>query len=376
VSYRIRVELGDDPVTGTRRQPSRTYATRKQADAALAEWVREVQLGTAVHAEKMTVAQYLERWQETLLETVRSSTQRRYRDLLHKHVIPVIGDIKLSKLSPLDVQRVYADRLSKGLAPGTVLMIHNVLHKALRQALRWGMVPRNVAELTDPPKTTPTEYHSWSAEQVADFLAVADADDYAALWRLSVLTGLRRGELLGLKWGDLDLHRGSLAVRRTRSRTASGNWGVGAPKTRSSNRSVALPQSVVEALRAHRTTQLEHRLAVGSLYQDQGFVFTTPEGRPLHVNSLLLRFNRLTTQAKLPRLRFHDLRHTSATLSLANGTHPKIVQERLGHSSISITLDRYSHATVDMQRDAAERLDRMISRQAQKPQDEGKAKDY
>jgi integrase len=366
VSYRVRIDLGDDPVNGARKRPSQTFPTRKAAEEALAKWLGQLQAGTFVEPHDLTVAEYLVQWEETLAETVRPPTARRYKDLLQKHAVPTIGGIKLIKLTPLDIQRLYANRLAAGLSPATVNLLHNVLHRALKQAVRWGIVNRNVTELAVAPRRAEQEMRSWDAAQVARFFAVADEDEYAALWRLAILGGLRRGELLGLKWEDVDLRRGTLHVQRTYSRLADSGWGEGPPKTRSSRRVIALPQSVLDALRLHRTKQLELRLQLAATYQDRGFVFTTFEGRPVHVNSLMYKFGALTQKAGVAPIRFHDLRHTSATLSLADGMHPKIVQERLGHSSIAMTLDRYSHATLEMQRQAAERLERMITEEAQK----------
>jgi integrase len=369
VSYRIRIDKG--LVEAKRKQPSQTFRTKKEAEAALAKWVSEVSGGTFVEPSDRTLGQYLTEWLETVSQSVRPPTLRRYRDLATRHVIPQIGSIRLDKLSALDLQRHYAERLRSGLSPTTVRMIHMILHHAIHQAVRWGILTRNVTELTNPPRRAETEFAGWDTDQVASFLVAADEDDYAPLWRLAVFVGLRRGELLGLHWSDIDLERGMLRVSRTYSRTADGNWGEGAPKTRSSRRTIALPISILEALRAYRVRQLELRLSLGGAYRDQGYVFTTLEGRPLHVNSLMLRFQRLTKEAKLPVIRFHDLRHTSASLSLAEGTHPKIVQERLGHSTIQMTIDRYTHSNVEMQRREMERLERLIEeRRRREPEGE------
>jgi integrase len=369
-SYRIRWDVGGDI---KRSQATQTFKTRKEAEMALAALLKDAHQGTAVVQEKRTVGELLMHWVDTLEPKVRPATLRRYRDIVNQHLIPHIGNVSLTKLTPLHVERLYAKLLNEGrqqgrrkgeisrqLSEGTVELIHIVLHRALRQGVRWGWIYRNVTEMVDAPKRKKREFTTWDVDQVAVFLIAARADDFAALWPLAVFSGLRRGELLGLKWEDLDLTRGTLSVRRTYSRGDNGVWEIGAPKTDSSYRQLALPRLVVEALRAHRTHQLEYRLQVGATYKDRGFVFTTFEGRPLHVNSLLSRFNTISKRAGLPRLRFHDLRHTSATLSLADGTHPKIVQERLGHSSIAMTMDLYSHVAMSLGKEEADRLERMI----------------
>lgn len=354
------VDLGPDPVTGKRRQKRISAPTRKACEARLREVLNAVEQGASPDAGKITLREYLDRWLPSIEPTLRPSTHRRYSDLMRQHVIPVLGGVRLVKLAPLDVQRLYADRLDAGLSPTTVHQIHNVLHRALRQAVRWGMTMRNVTEAVDAPRPVNPECHTWDAKQVATVLAVGDETHLAPLWRLALLTGMRRGELLGLMWKDVDIDRGVLAVRRTLSRGTGGTWEFGAPKTASGRRAIALPLSVVDALRRHRVRQLEERLALGDAWEDRGLVFTNEIGAPLHVNALASRFKKLIAASGVPTIRFHDMRHTSATLMLSGGEHPKVVAERLGHADVSVTLNRYSHVTPDMQRQAADRLDAMI----------------
>ncbi len=365
VSWVATVDLPRHPITGKRRQKRVTAPTKREAESQAAQLIASIDGGgfTEADAKRVTVRDYLTKWLESNAQTVRPSTQRRYKDLINKHVIPIVGHLALSKLAPLDIQRLYTDRLSTGkLSPTTVAQIHNIIHKALKQAVRWGMLTRNVTEAVDRPRPARTQYVVWTHAQAAAFLAVADLDEYAALWRLTLLTGMRRGEVLGLKWGASDLIRGSLAVKETIIRAADGgSFEFGEPKTAAGRRSIALPRSVVEALKRHKVKQNESRLQFDSPYIDLDLVFATADGSPLHPNSLALRFNRLCDKAKVPRIRFHDLRHTSATLMLANGEHPKIVQERLGHSDVSMTLNRYSHVSMDMQRGAADRMDDLMS---------------
>ena len=311
-------------------------------------------------ATKLTVSQFLTRWLEAIETTVKPGTKRRYADVVTRHIEPVIGRKQLGKLTPLDVQQLYADRLAANLSPTTVNLIHNILHRALKQAMRWELVTRNVTEATDVPREKTPEYTTWNEKQVAQFLAVSDTDEWAALWRLALLTGMRRGEILGLKWEDVDLKRGLLAVKRTLSRGNAGAYEFDTPKSAHGRRSIALPGSVVASLNSHSVKQREVRLGKGTDYKDQDLVFADALGTPLHPNSVQYRFKQLIKKAGVPNLRFHDLRHTSATLMLANNVHPKIVQERLGHSDVGITMNRYSHVTMDMQRDAADRLDSVL----------------
>lgn len=349
-----------DPGTGVRVHRRVSATTRKECETKLRAAIQAAESGKPITEDRLTVREYLDRWLAAIGPTVRPATYRRYADMVRLHVLPEIGGMRLSKLTPLDVQRLYANRRAAGLGATTVHHLHAIIHRALKQAMRWGLVERNVSEMIDAPRRTLPDVTTWNAKQTAAFLAAGDSSNLAALWRLALLTGMRRGELLGLMWDDLDLERGTLSVRRTLSRGKGGTWELGQPKTASGRRSIALPPSCVAALRKQRAAQNAERLRLGPVWEDHGFVFTNETGGPLHVNSLVGRFRKLTMVAGVPSIRFHDLRHTSATLLLAEGVHPKIVQERLGHADISMTLNRYSHVTPGMQRQAADTIDAAI----------------
>jgi integrase len=354
------VELPPDPVTGKRKQGRVSAPTKKACEEKARRLVTEADREGFV-SSKITVREFLEWWLESRESSLRPSTLRRYRHLAQQHILPMIGNVQLGKLGIADIQRLHTNGRAAGLSPSSLYHMHYVLHGALEQAVRWELVSRNVVSLVPAPRKDKPDTVTWTSNEVRTFLSVSDGSNLAALWCLALLTGMRRGEILGLKWDDIDLDKGVLSVRRTRSRGADGKWEEGAPKTASGRRSIALPASVVQSLKSHRIAQLEQRVKLGPIWNDEGFVFTNQTGGPLHVNSLMGQFRRLTAAAGVPRIRFHDLRHTSATLMLENNEHPKIVQERLGHANIRITLDRYSHVTPSMQRDAAARLDALIN---------------
>lgn len=314
-----------------------------------------MQTGSYIEPSTVTLAEYLECWLEAAAPTVKPNTIDRYRRIAERKINPVLGSIPLNKLSPLAIQDFYAGLLTGGLSPSTVALYHGVLHHALDQAVKRRLIPHNPANAVDAPRPNPPEMQTWTAEQARAFLVATADDELAALYSLAMHTGMRRGELLGLKWGDIDLARGTLAVRRTLSRGPDG-MAFGEPKTTAGKRSIALPASCVTALRSRRAAQAGRRLQLGPAWQDGDYVFDREQRTVLHPNSAGRAFQRHIARLGLPRIRFHDLRHTAATLMLANGEHPKIVQERLGHSDISMTLNRYSHVSMDMQREAADRL--------------------
>jgi integrase len=300
--------------------------------------------GIACDDENMTVAEYLDSWLKgSVRGSVRQSTLDRYESAVRLHVKPTLGKLKLKKLTPAHLQGFYQGRLDAGLAPASVNKLHVILHKALSQAVKWSMVPRNIAELVKAPRLVPREMKTLSAEETRRLLEAARGDKLEGLYVLAVITGMRQGELLALKWQDVDLENATIGVRRTLTKNG-GRLLLGEPKTRKSRRTIRLTDAAVRALREHlarQVTQIEH---LGDLYRDEGLVFASEVGTLINPTNLRKRsFARLLKRAELPLIRFHDLRHTCATLLLSRNVHPKYVQELLGHANIAITLDTYSH---------------------------------
>ena len=336
--------------------------TRAEVAAKLAKALSDREGGLVFDAGNMTVGDYLNRWlNDSVRDSVKQRTLQNYECVVRKHLTPALGPIKLTALTPAHVQGLYRSKLDSGLSAETVRLIHNTLHKALKQAVRWSLVPRNVTEAVQAPRPTKKEIQPLTLDQARILLEEAHGDRLEALYVLAVTTGLREGELLGLRWQDVDLDRGTLRVCQQLTRTKEG-LSFTSPKGGRS-RSVRLTQSAVKALKSHRKRQVEERLRLAGLWQDMGLVFTSTTGTPLDVGNLRNRsFKPLLEQAGLPpTVRFHDLRHTCATILLSRKTHPKVVQEMLGHSTIVQTMDTYSHVLPDMQDEAVSAMEGALS---------------
>jgi integrase len=323
-----------------RRQRKYVYGgTRKEAFEKLRQARRAHEEGTLVLNARVTVGEFLDSWLQAVQPTVRPSTWRRYEQYVRVHAKPGIGRVRLGALTPQHLQRLYRDKLAEGASPQTVAHLHRLLHRALSQGLRWGNVGRNVAALVDPPRVERPEIVALSAEEARRLLWAVRRDRLEALYVLALTTGMRQGELLGLQWDDVDEESRLLRVRRSLQVGADGRRVMGDPKTKRSRRPVLLTALAIEALRRHRARQRKERETAGELWQDSQLVFTSPLGKPLSGTDLLRRqFYPLLERAGIRRVRFHDLRHSTATLLLSLGIHPKIVSEMLGHSQIGITL--------------------------------------
>ena len=332
--------------------------TRKDVSAKLTRAMADRDKGLVFEDENLTLSDFLETWLSDCVKgTIRVSTFERYASIVQIHISPALGRLRLKALNPAHVQSFYRDRLDSGLSPATVQKIHIVLHKALKQAVKWSLIPRNVTAAVTAPRPTPQEMQPLSADEVRRFLQSARDEPLEALYVLAIHTGMRQGELLALKWNDVDLEAGTVSVRRTLSRER-GHYQLGEPKTKKSRRTVKLTGAAVDALREHLARQMEDMERLGDLYKDQGLVFTSQTGSILNPSNLRQRsFNKLLKEAKLPQMRFHDLRHTCATLLLSRNVHPKIVQEMLGHANVAITLDTYSHVLPGMGDQAASAME-------------------
>lgn len=321
--------------------------------------------GFVFDAGNQTVGVYIVHWLEDFAKAdLAQRTYHNYQLQIRKHIIPAFGTMRLSKLDTPNIQALYSAKLRDGLKPSSVRYIHAVLHRALSKAVDLRLIARNPAASADPPKVRQEEITPLDTDQTRVFLNAAHGEKHEALYVLSLTCGLRIGESLGLKWSDIDLEAGTLRVNRQLQRMRkegdkSGTLVVSEPKN-ASRRTIDLPRRAIEALRNHRKIQLEEKLRASS-YEDSGFVFATSKGTPLDAQNIVNRhFKPLLKRTGLPDKRWHDLRHTCATLLLGRGVHPKLVQHLLGHASITITLDLYSHWIPSMGRHAADGMDEAL----------------
>ena len=346
--------------------PKRRYVTgrtREEVRQKLTKAIAERDGGFVFNAETLELEKYLRQWlSSSVRDTVSIRTYERYEQICRIHLIPALGHMKLKNLSPAHARALYRQKLDNGLSPRTVEYIHTTLHKALKQAVMDGLIPRNVTDAVKAPRGTKNEIHPLTLEEVQALLKAAHGDRLEALYLLAVTAGLREGELLGLKWEDIDFTIGTLSVRRTLSQTKQKGPILKSTKN-SKGRNVKLTPIVLDALRKHKAAQNAGRLNLGTLWKEHGLIFPGPTGKPMHPWVLYKgSFKRLLAQAGIEKqVRFHDLRHTCATLLIGKNIHAKIVQELLGHSTITTTLNTYSHVLPTMQDQAAEAMESIVT---------------
>ncbi|NLG84116.1 MAG: site-specific integrase [Firmicutes bacterium] len=372
--------IGRDPATGKLKRAWFYGSTRQEVAAKLAKAQGELQTGTFVEPTKVTLGQWLDTWlNEYAKPHIRPTTYQMYEYLCRVHLKPALGQIPLKSLRPEQIQAFYNSKreagrvnLRKGSSPSlsarTVNIMHGILRRALKQAVKVGLVARNVTDAVSPPRQQRREIRVLTPEEQARFLAVLDRHRLGPAFLLILATGLRRGEALALRWSDLDLAAGvanisrSLVEVRDRSKPKGERLTLvfQEPKSRSGRRTVPIPKGVVAALKAHKARQAEEKLFMGGKYEDNDLVFATETGGPVHPRHFDEILRSLLKEAGVEPRGVHALRHSFATRLLEAGEHPKVVQEILGHSQVSLTLDIYSHVSMDLKRRAAEKMDEIL----------------
>jgi integrase len=293
---------------------------------------------------------------------LRPRTRLSYRQIIRDHLGRELGHLALTRITPLHVQAMYAMLAEQSKSAKTIGNVHGVLHKALEQAVKWNLVQRNVAAAVEVPRSPRPAMKTLTPEEARAVLRAAEGDELEALWRLAISNGLHEGELAALRWPQVDLERGVVQVIGTLVQVPGVAPVVGEPKTAAGRRSVQVGATTLTAMRAHRTRRIKESLAAGQEYDLHGYVFERGAGVPHNMRTIWRRWRRLNLKAGVPLVRFHDLRHTSASLMLERGVHPKVVQEMLGHRDISTTLNTYSHVLPTLHRQAADAMDALLSR--------------
>lgn len=340
-------------------------STEKEAYKKLEDAQYEQKQGILVTGPQQTVKQFLGYWIEDVHKppVIRIGTYEMYRTVINKYLIPGLGHIKLQKLTTQQIQSFYGKEIKKGVSAGRIKYINSVLHNALGHAKRIKLIHVNVSEDIELSPVEEHEIEPLTPEQAQMLLQKVWEHHLEALLMLALTTGMRKGEILGLRWQDIDLPEGVLQIRRTLGYFAHHGFVEGEPKTKKSKHKITLPQFVIDALKRHRALQLERRLQVGSTWVNKDLVFSNKEGDFIVPRTLNNHFNRLLKDIGLPHIRFHDLRHSAATLLLSMGVDMKVIQEILGHSSYLMTANIYSHVLPSMQKEAMDKMDDMFRRQ-------------
>lgn len=362
VYYRARVDLGVDPLTGKRRQKRLTATTRKQLERDIAEVIEQAATGTLITGD-MLARDYFTQWLDTIKPTLRPLAHDRYRYSIEGRWTRALGHLKLAAITTVVLQRAIRAMQDEGLQNSTIAGEYAIVRNALKQAYIWSLIPRDPTIGVSIPRIDHSSAVAWTREQANAFLAAAAADEvYHPFFVLALHTGMRRGELLGLRWSEVDLEAGTIKIVRTLVPNVTGAGGgmiESQPKTRRSYRTVPIAPDAVALLRAHRDRQQFWRQA-SRAWQDLDLVLSNRDGLHLDPHLPGRRINTYARIAGVPRLRVHDLRHTAASLMLQAGEHPRVVSDRLGHASVAFTLDLYTHISQEQGRAAAERLERFM----------------
>lgn len=363
VRWYVVVELDRD-ADGKRRQKWHGgFASCKEAEAARVEILHDMNAGTYVEPTTTTMEEWVARtWLPLVERRVKPSTLDSYRRNIRNHVLPTLGDRQLRQLTAAMLNGLYAElessgnlRTGKGLDPKTVRYVHTIIHKLLADAVDLGLVKMNVADRATPPEPKAKGLQgpkAWTSAELAAFLKLVEGHRLEAAWNLAAFTGMRRAEILGLRWHDIDLEIGRLAIRQTL--VAVGYELVTSSPKSHQARAVEIDDLTCRLLREHREGQLRDQAEWGTDYQDNDLVFSRENGSPIHPHTLSQAFERIVERSGLPKISLHGLRHTHATLGLAFGVHEKVVAERLGHQSVALTMKQYAHVLPGMQAEAAD----------------------
>lgn len=351
--------------SGKRKQVWRRAESKSDAKEIARDLETQLRSGTESFEHKLTLSEYLDKWLNHVKGKLAEKTVEGYELIVRLYIKPFLGKKQLTKIKPLDVQSM-VDQLQGKFSPKTVREANMVLSRALKQAIKWGLLLTNPATAVELPKKQRREMLSLTAEQAQEFLEEAAKDKYGLMFELAIITGMRPQEYFALQWSDIDFQKSTLTIQRVLYRhNHGGNWKFKEPKTPQSRRTIPLPAYLLKELADHKRKQAEERLKLGQQWQHYNLVFTSTIGTPLSRRGIERRhFKPILERAKLPNIRLYDLRHSCATLLLVTGENPKVVSERLGHASIVLTLDTYSHCLPTMQKSATDKLEELLKRKS------------
>jgi integrase len=360
ISYEVVVDLGHDSVTGKRRQRTKRYRTKRDAHTALTAWLADIDKGTAVDRSQQTVAELMHYWLDTYARhNVRPTTYEDYSCTVTQHIVPAIGAVPVQKLTAAHLQQFYAEKLAAGSGPRTVQLCHLRLRQALAMAEKLGLVTRNAADAVMPPRVLQREMTIWTPDEAQRFLRAALQSSYGPIWLVLLATGMRRGEVLGLRWQDVDLEHQRLHVRQCVV-SLGGATAIQPPKSRAARRVIPVDASLIDALREHRIQQDERKVHLAKLWQDHDLVFASDVGTPINPRNLDRDFHKWVERAGVPRIRIHDIRHTVVTMAIASGSPIKAASIYFGHAKTSTTMDIYTHGLANQGSEVAQHIQRAV----------------
>ncbi|UOQ43777.1 tyrosine-type recombinase/integrase [Halobacillus salinarum] len=349
------VSLGKKPNGRLNQKKKRGFKTKREATQALNEVIAQYNKGLYIEPSKMLYKEFLTLWLDDKKMNVQTSTFESYRLLVDVHISPFLGHIGLSKLNPMMINNFYSFLSNeKGLSGTTIQRIHTLVKDSLKKTVEWELLIKNPTENIKRPKASKNEVTVWTIDQVHKFLNVAESDPLFMAFHLAIATGMRQGEILGVRWTDLDWDKKLIMIRQTLSH--DGKELKSGAKSKSGKRTITLPDETIHLLKKHKGKMDNSRSLIEDIYNDHNLIVCTELGSPINPSNLTRTFKRLTDKANLNKIRFHDLRHTHATILLLQNVNPKVVSERLGHSDVRLTLDTYSHLLPNMQREAADKI--------------------
>lgn len=350
------IDIGRDELTGERKQKWFSgYDKEKDAEKAMIDKIKELNDGNYIQETDETISEFMTNWLTNKKNQVRPGTWKSYSWLINTHLIPNLGKVKVSQLKPRHLHDLYNQKLLTVISANSIKKLHGLIKDALDEGIGFGDISKNVANAVTPPRVKKVKFEVWNEAQLKLFLEEAKNNRFYVVFELAASTGMRIGEILGLRWRDVDFETGQVSVRQAYTKAHSG-YEFHEPKTASGERSVVLFPDTINLLKMHQAVQESEKEENKEFYNDYGLVVQTHLGTPVSPRNLSREYYKILNKIDVPRIRFHDLRHTHATILLKRGVHAKIVQERLGHSSITITLDTYSHVLPGLQEAALKSL--------------------